>query len=193
MLRLPIQDIYEIDGQKILVGRIASGKVAVGQQIIFHPCGKSATIAEVKKFGEQATSAVAGESVGITLKTDSALKAVKRGEVACDVEPSPMVSSTLEAVVFWMSGMPLRLKDKVEFKCATQQVHCQVVRIDNRLNSSSLELIDGESNELRETEVARLTLKMEGYIATDKFNQVPETGRFVLMRDTDTVAGGVIH
>lgn len=193
MLRLPIQDIYDIDGEKILVGRIASGKVAAGQQIIFHPCGKSATIAAVKKFGQESTSALAGESIGITLKTDSALKAVKRGEVACDIEPSPMVSSTLEAVVFWMSGMPLRLKDKIEFKCATQQVNCQVMRIDNRLNSSTLEIIDGESNELRETEVARLTLKMEGYIATDKFDQVPEMGRFVLMRDTDTVAGGVIH
>ncbi len=193
MLRFPIQDMYRIDDETILVGRIASGKLEAGQQIIFHPCGKSATIGAVKKFGEEATAAIAGESVGITLKTDSALKAVTRGEVACDVEPSPMVSSTLEAVVFWMSGMPLRLKDRVEFKCATQQLNCQVVRIDNRLNSSSLEIIDGESNELRETEVARLTLKMEGYVATDKFDQVPETGRFVLMRDTDTVAGGVIH
>ena len=193
MLRFPVQDIYDVDGEKVLVGRVASGRVKAGQEIIFHPCGKSATIDKIKKFGEEPTEAAAGESIGITLKTQGALKAVKRGEIACDVEPSPMVSSTVEALVFWMSGMPLRLKDKVEFKCATQQAVCQVVRIDNRINSSSLEQIEGESSELRETEVARLTLKMEGYVATDNFDLIPETGRFVLMRDTDTVAGGVVR
>ncbi len=194
MLRFPIQDIYEVDGQKIIAGRLVSGAIKSGQDIIFHPCGKSATVDKIKKnFNEDFDVAVAGESIGLTLKGESAFKALKRGEIACDVEPSPMVSSTIEAVVFWMSGMPVRLNDKLDFKCATNQMQCQVKRIDNRLNSSSLEVIEESSNELRETEVARLTLKLDGYVATDKFEQVAETGRFVLMRDTDTVAGGVIH
>ncbi|MBN2843544.1 MAG: hypothetical protein JXM68_10660 [Sedimentisphaerales bacterium] len=193
VLRLPVQDVYELDGRKIIVGKMASGTIRVGQDIMFHPCGKSGVVEKIMKFGEEPVIAKAGESIGITLKTDSAFKAVRRGEIACGVDRSPMTSSTLEAVVFWMSGMPLRVKDKIDFKCATQQVSCQILRIDNRLNSSSLELIEGESKELRETEVARLTLKMDDYIATDKFDQVPETGRFVLMRDNDTVAGGVIH
>ncbi len=34
---------------------------------------------------------------------------------------------------------------------------------------------------------------MDGCVATDPFEKVAETGRFVLMRDNDTVAGGVLH
>ena len=73
------------------------------------------------------------------------------------------------------------------------RVVCSVKKINNRMNSSTLEIIEDDAEELRDTEVARLTLKMNGYVATDPFETVEETGRFVLMRDNDTVAGGVLH
>lgn len=194
VLRFPIQDIYDVEGEKILAGRVASGTLRQGQEIIFHPSGKSATIGQIKKWNEQVDSAVAGESIGLVLRNgNGAMKALKRGEVACSVEASPNVSSTIVATVFWMSGEPLRKGDTIEFKCATQQVECKVQKISDRLNSSSLEMLASDAEELRETEVARLTLKMKDYVCTDPFEQVAEMGRFVLMRDTDTVAGGVVH
>jgi len=194
VLRFPIQDIYDVEGEKILAGRVASGTLHQGQGIIFHPSGKSATVGQIKKWNEQVDSAVAGESIGLVLRNgDGAMKALKRGEVACSVEASPNVSNTIVAMVFWMSGEPLRKGDTIEFKCATQQVECKVQKISDRLNSSSLEMLASDAEELRETEVARLTLKMKDYVCTDPFEQVAEMGRFVLMRDTDTVAGGVIH
>jgi len=193
VLRFPVQDIYEIDGEKVLVGRVASGTIHMGQKVIFHPCGKSATIDQIKKLNEKPRSAVACESVGLVLKNGTALKALKRGEVACPVGASPDVSNTIVSTVFWMNGQPLQKGESLDFKCATQQVKCEVKKISDRLNSSSLELIAGNAGELRETEVAKLTLKMDGYVATDPFEKVAEMGRFVLMRDNDTVAGGVVH
>ena len=194
VLRFPIQDIYDVEGEKILAGRVASGTLRQGQEIIFHPSGKSAVVGQIKKWNEQVNSAVAGESIGLVLRNgNGAMKALKRGEVACSVEASPNVSSTIVATVFWMSGEPLRKGDTIEFKCATQQVECKVQKISDRLNSSSLEMLASDAEELRETEVAQLTLKMKDYVCTDPFEQVAEMGRFVLMRDTDTVAGGVIH
>jgi len=192
-LRFPIQDIYDIEGQKVIVGRVASGTMVSGQTVTFHPCGKTAVIEQVKKFNQQPQSAMAGESIGVVLKDGAALKALKRGEVACPVDDSPNVTNTVLATVFWMSGEPLAKGETLDFKCATQQTKCKAQKINERLNSSSLELIGNDADELRETEVAKLTLKMEDYIATDPFEQVVETGRFVLMRDNDTVAGGVLH
>lgn len=193
ILRFPIQDIYEIDGEKVLVGRIASGNIQKNQKVIFHPCGKSATIARIMKLNESPQNAVAGESIGLVIKNGTALKALKRGEVACPAETSPNVSNTIVSTVFWMNGQSLQKGETLEFKCATQQVKCKVKKISNRLNTSSLEVIASNAEELRETEVAELTLKMDGYVATDPFEKVAEMGRFVLMRDNDTVAGGVVH
>lgn len=193
VLRFPVQDIYEIDGEKVLVGRVASGIIEAGQEVIFHPSGKSAVINQVKKFEENVEKAEAGESVGLVLKDNRALKAVKRGEVACPVENSPHVSNTVVATVFWMSGQPLQKNETLDFKCATQQVSCKVKKISERINSSSLDLIAEDAEELRETEVAKLALKMDNYVSTDPFETIAEMGRFVLMRDNDTVAGGVLH
>ena len=193
VLRFPVQDIYDIDNEKVLVGRVASGKIVAGQDVIFHPCGKSANIAQVKKYEEQVEVAQAGESIGLVLKDNKALKAVRRGEIICPVENSPNVSNTIIATVFWMSGQPLQKNETYYFKCSTQQVTCKVKKISDRINSSSLDLIAENSDELRETEVARLTLKMDDYVVTDPFDTIAEMGRFVLMRDTETVAGGVLH
>ncbi len=61
------------------------------------------------------------------------------------------------------------------------------------MNSSSLEVIEETATELADTEVAKLTIVTEDYLCTDPFETIEETGRFVLMRDGDTVAGGVLH
>ncbi|MFH1717488.1 MAG: GTP-binding protein [Planctomycetota bacterium] len=193
VLRFPVQDIYDIDGENVLVGRIASGTVRAGQEVVFHPSGKSAVIAEIRKLGENPQNAVAGESIGLVLKNNQTYKVLKRGEVACPVDGSPNVSNTVVATVFWMSGQPLQKDEVVAFKCATQQVECKVQKISNRLNSSTLDIIAENSDELRETEVAKLTLKMNYYVTTDRFEDIAEMGRFVLMRDNDVVGGGVLH
>jgi len=193
VLRLPIQDIYDIDGEKVLVGRIASGTLKTGQEVIFHPSGKSAVIAGIKKLGENPQNAVARESIGVVLKNNQTCKVLKRGEVACPVDNSPNVSNTLVATVFWMNGQPLKKNETIDFKCATQQVKCKVQKISNRLNSSTLDIIAENADELRETEVAKLTLKMSCYVSTDRFEEISEMGRFVLMRDNDVVGGGVLH
>jgi len=193
VLRFPVQDIYDIDSEKVLVGRVVSGRIEAGQEVIFHPSGKSAVVDQVKKFEESVEEAKTGESIGLVLRDDRALKAMKRGEVACPIDSSPNVSNMVVATVFWMSGQPLQKEESLYFKCATQQVSCRVKKIKERINSSSLDLIAKDAKELRETEVAKLTLKMDAYVSMDPFETIAEMGRFVLMRDNDTVAGGVLH
>jgi sulfate adenylyltransferase large subunit len=192
--RFPVQDIYDHDDEKVIVGKLISGSLGVGQEVIFHPCGKSATIKEIVRFESPKTgAAVAGECIGIKLEDGIAIKAIKRGEIACDVEPSPMIGTRLVAPVFWMSGEPIEVGDTIEFKCATQQIECQVKKISDRINSSTLEMIESQAKELCDTEVAKLTLQATDYAVTDTFEQVQETGRFVLVRDGDTVAGGIFQ
>jgi sulfate adenylyltransferase large subunit len=192
-LRFPLQDIYDLDGEKVLVGKLVSGTLNKGQEVIFHPCGKSAKIKEIKQFGKTPTSVGPGESIGITIEDGIAIKALKRGQIACSVEPSPNISNRITATVFWMSGEPLEVGEEMELKCATQQLTCKIKKIQNRMNSSNLEVIEKTATELADTEVAKLTVTTEDYLCTDPFEQIEETGRFVLMRDADTVAGGVLH
>jgi bifunctional enzyme CysN/CysC len=193
LLRLPVQDVYDINGERVLVGRIASGVISVGDEVVFQPCGVSATVRQIKKFEEQPDKASAGESIGLILTDDGATGDLGRGQVACTSGDCPDVSERIEAVVFWMSDQALQKGDILDFKCATMQTSCHITEIADRLDSSTLEPVTDTKNQLRDTEIARLTIQMDGCVATDPFEKVPETGRFVLMRDNDTVAGGVLH
>ncbi|MHC4736890.1 MAG: GTP-binding protein [Planctomycetota bacterium] len=193
VLRLPIQDVYDIDGERVLVGRIVSGVISVGDEVVFQPCGVSATVKQIKKFEEQPDKAATGESIGMILTDDGTTGDLERGQIACASGDCPDVSETIEAVVFWMSDQALQKGDMLDFKCATMQTSCQVKEIADRLDSSTLEPVTDTNNQLRDTEIAKLTIQMDGCVATDPFEKVAETGRFVLMRDNDTVAGGVLH
>jgi translation elongation factor EF-1alpha len=43
-----------------------------------------------------------------------------------------------------------------------------------------------------ETEVAQMLISTKEPIAVENFNDIQELGRFVLVRDLDVVAGGII-
>src|ERR1700761_5698197 len=68
-LRLPVQAIYKFDDRRIVAGRIESGHLAAGDEIVIMPAGKIAKIRTVEGWpatpvkGRQS----AGRSVGITL------------------------------------------------------------------------------------------------------------------------------
>lgn len=192
-LRLPIQDTYEIEDEKVLVGRIASGSLNIGQSVMLQPSGELTSIKAIRKWPNNPDSVGPGESIGLVLADDNIFDSpAQRGNIICSVDDSPDISNQLTATVFWMNPRPLHKGDTLIFKCATQQVPCRVSRINDRLNSSTLEIIEPNADKLQDTEVARLILQMEHDICTDPFEQIPELGRFVLMRDNDTVAGGII-
>jgi len=193
MLRFPIQDTYAMEGTKILVGRVASGYLKNGQKVMLQPSGELTSIKTIRKWPDNPGSAGPGESIGLVLSSDELLTSpTQRGAVICAVDDSPNINNHLISTVFWMSPQPLHKGETIIFKCATQQVPCRVSRISDRLNSSTLEIINPNAEELQDTEVARLTLQMDHDVCTDPFEQIPELGRFVIMRDNDTVAGGII-
>src|SRR5215468_2684925 len=44
-LRLPVQDVYRSDTQRTIAGRVESGALAVGDEVLFSPSGRSARVA----------------------------------------------------------------------------------------------------------------------------------------------------
>src|SRR5437762_4324923 len=50
-LRLPVQAIYKFDDRRIVAGRIESGSLSAGDEIVIMPAGKIAKIKTVEKIG----------------------------------------------------------------------------------------------------------------------------------------------
>jgi sulfate adenylyltransferase subunit 1 (EFTu-like GTPase family) len=75
---------------------------------------------------------------------------------------------------------------------ATQEIECVIESIPRVINSSTLEEISVNAHEVAKNEVAEVIVSTKKPIAFDTFDEIPETGRFVLVHDHDVRGGGII-
>ena len=186
-MRFPVQDVYKTEDKRILVGRVEAGRLKEGDEITFLPSGKKTRIKSVEIWNQQRKEAEAGESIGITLEEPLF---IERGEVACS-GTLPEASDRIRASLFWMSNAPISLNEKVILKCTTQEVPCFIESIDKKMNSSTLEIIEKAGSELNETEIGNVIIKTEKQVITENFNDIEALGRFVIVRNENTAAGGI--
>ncbi len=187
-LRFPIQDVYKVKDKRILVGRVEAGVLCQGDEVVFLPQGSSSKVRSIEELWKEVTSAGAGESIGITL-ADPLF--VERGAVACPGGNRPAVTSTIRANVFWMSKRPYKAGEDLLLRIATQDVAASVA-IEQKIDSATLDPIAENRDAVMETEVAEVLIRTKRPVVVENFNDIQELGRFVLVRDMDVVAGGII-
>ncbi|MBI1912753.1 MAG: GTP-binding protein [Deltaproteobacteria bacterium] len=188
-LRFPVQDVYEIEGTKVAVGRIEAGVLRKGQDIFILPQNRKSKIVEIKKFMEDGlTEAATGDCVGLVVEEDGGLS---RGDILEDCAAST-VTDTIQANIFWLIDSEYRLGIPVKFKCATQEVNGKIEKIHRRFDPASVEIVEKDSTIIKPAEIAEVQIKLEKPVAVDKFSEIPELGRFVLEHAGHPVAGGII-
>jgi sulfate adenylyltransferase large subunit len=188
-LRFPIQDIYEIEGEKIIVGRIISGIIKQGQKVILLPSFKAARIKIIKVFGKRRRTAREGENIGLTL---SKPVFVERGEVVAQKENPPKATDHFKGNILWMSYEPLQINKTMILRCATQEIECTAERIEKRINSSTLEIIEENAMVLKLNEAGVVIFKTQEPIVVEKFNFIEELGRFIIEREHDLKGIGIV-
>jgi sulfate adenylyltransferase subunit 1 (EFTu-like GTPase family) len=142
-------------------------------------------------YGEDdLAKAEAGYCVGVVFDCEG----LKRGQVGARPGELPPLSLSLRASVFWLSPQPLSADQELTVRCSTQDTRCQVAAIDRVIDSSTLEQVqDGsQRGELRATEVGEVRIRTCSPMVVEAFQRVPELGRFVLQRDGEVVAGGIV-
>src|SRR3989344_8388200 len=186
-LIFPIQDVYFIDNKRIIVGRIASGSLKVGDKIIILPKKDEDMIKSIESFNTKKEFVLEGESVGITLK-DS--KNVDTGMVICKKENLPKVTKEFKARLFWMVNNNLDINDNLILRCSTQETKCKIKEIQKRIDSSTLDILEENSKLLKETEVGEVIINTDKELIIENFNNIPELGRFVIIKDLNTAGAG---
>jgi len=188
-LVFPIQDIYKADSKRIAAGRIEAGILRSGQQVKVLPSHQVTRVKSIEKFPDQVEEAMAGESIGITVEDSLFLD---RGYVLCEPGREPILTDTFKASVFWMTKKAFNKSERIIFRCSTQETTGKIETIRRKINSSSLEIIEEEANELGNLEVGEVIIKTKNPIVIKTFQDVQELGRFVMVRDEDICAGGII-
>jgi len=187
-LRFPVQDVYDIDGQNIVVGRIEAGTLKKGQQVNVLPQQAAGVVEEIKKFmQDDMPEAGAGHCIGIRFQGPP----LQRGDVLVD-KPTPTVTDAVRATIFWLIDKDYELGIPLTFRCATQEAQGVIERIYRRFDPATIEVIEQDARQIKAAEIADVLIKLNKPVLVDAFAEIPEMGRFVLEHAGHPVAGGIV-
>jgi len=193
-LRLPVQDVYKFtehgDDRRIIAGRIVTGRLHVGDEVVFLPSAKRSRIQSVEAFPSSThPEAQAGESTGVTLQTQVY---VKPGELMVKAgEPQPRSSTKLEANLFWLSPNPMVMGKRYKLKLHAARAAAYLTAVHTVIDASNLTTV-ANRRQIERHDVAHVTLETLKPVACDPALEIPQTGRFVIIDDYEIAGGGVI-
>ncbi len=189
-LRFCVQDVYRFDARRIIAGRVESGTLRVGDELVFAPANKIARVATIESWNDAPPAfACAGEAIGITLAEQIF---VERGHVGSHPAAAPIESNRFQAEIFWLAEAPLTMDRPYTLRLATQEVKCEVATIEEVMDSSTLEVATGAAAEVARNEVGRVTLQTRAPLVMDNHDRVPALGRFVIIDEGRIAGGGIV-
>ena len=188
-LRLPVQAIYKFDDRRIVAGRIESGHLTAGDEIVVMPKGKLAKIRSVESWPETPVNEVqtAGRSVGITLDRELF---VERGDVIAHVGSSPRDTRRIRARIFWLHDQPLLPGASILVRLGTKETRATVVAIEKAVDPGALSSIETQS--IARNHVGEIDISLAQPLAADPFTDNPRTGRLVIEVHGRIAGGGLV-
>jgi len=188
-LRLPVQAIYKFDDRRIVAGRIESGSLAAGDEIVIMPAGKIAKIRTVE--GWPATpvkgAQTAGRSVGITLDRELF---IERGDVIAHVGDGPRDTRRMRARIFWLHDKPLTTGASILVRLGTRETRATVVAIEKAVDPGELSSV--ENNSIARNHVGEIDISLANPLAADPYTDNPRTGRLVIEVSGRIAGGGLV-
>ena len=188
-LRLPVQAIYKFDDRRILAGRIESGHLAAGDQIVVMPAGKVAKIKSVEGWPVTPIngSQTAGRSVGITLDRELF---VERGDIIAHVGTSPRDTRRIRARIFWLHDKPLTTGASILIRLGTRETRAVVVAINKAIDPGELSSV--ETTSIARNHVGEIDISLAQAVAADPYGDNPRTGRLVIEVNGRIAGGGLV-
>jgi len=191
--RMPVQDVYKFtkggDDRRIVAGSIETGRVSIGDEVVFYPSGKKSVVKGIETFNAPIRSQMSARSaIGFTLKEQIY---VSRGELATLAkEAKPKIATRIKASLFWLGKSPMSKKKNYFLKLGTAKVEIKLMDILRVIDSSNLSTLSG-AEEIVTNSVAECVLQLERPIAFDLATDCPSTSRFVILDGYDISGGGL--
>jgi sulfate adenylyltransferase subunit 1 len=198
-LRMPVQ--YVISPQSAehhdyrgYAGRLASGVVRPGDEVVVLPGGGRTTVAGIDQARadgslESLDVAFAPQSVVLRLADDID---VSRGDLLAAADEPSLTTRNLSGTVAVLSERPLRQRDRILLRVGTRTVRALVDDVVDQLDIATMEQRTAPDG-LALNAIGRVRLRLADDVAIDDYRSLRRTGAFLLIDDADgsTLAAGM--
>jgi bifunctional enzyme CysN/CysC len=190
--RFPVQTVLRPNWEyRGFAGRIASGAVRPGDEIVVLPSRQTSKIKSVDgPNGDQLDEAYAGDPVVITLEDEID---VSRGDMIARRNNLPSVGNVIEAYVCWMHDQPMEINKPYVIMHTTKSAMAHVSAITYRIDVDTLHRENADS--LKMNEIGLIEVVCAKPLTFDQYKNNQETGSFILVDPATnvTVGAGMIR
>ena len=189
--RLPVQWVCRPDQDfRGYAGLVASGCVAVGDEVVSLPSGRHARVAAIAVGERSSDRAEAGQSVVVSLDRDID---VSRGDVLAAAAAPCAIADQFAAQLLWLHDAPLMPGRRYLLKSGSRTVNAQVTTIKHKIDVNTQEHLAATRLTLNEVALCNLSLDQDLVFAPYAENRA--LGAFILIDRTTnaTVAMGRIE
>jgi bifunctional enzyme CysN/CysC len=189
-LRFPIQLVSRPDANfRGYAGTIASGEIAVGDEVLALPSRKASKVREITTADGPLEKAGAYQAVTVVLDDEIDLS---RGDVLVHPEERPTLARTFDANLIWMGEAPLLPGKRYEFKIGHRYVKGLIDSIQHRIDVNDLSTRAAEALDLNGLALVRVAL--EEPVAIDDYKQSRAMGSFIIidLLHFGTVGAGMV-
>ncbi|KOF53105.1 MULTISPECIES: GTP-binding protein [unclassified Achromobacter] len=196
-LRFPVQWVARHGGDskddfRGYAGRVASGVLRPGDEIVVQPAGTAAVVRELRAFDRALDEAVAGDSVTLVLDRDVD---VSRGDIISHAQAPARVTREFDAELCWLDAQPLNPSRRYLLKHGTRLTSARVRAVHAVRDIHELEEVARADAALNMNDIGRVTLATREALPADRYDDVPATGAFILIDEAthQTAAAGMLR
>ena len=188
--RLPVQWVNRPNADfRGFSGQVASGVIKPGDKVRILPSGKTSRVSRVVTMDGDLASAVAGQSVTLTLVDEVD---ASRGTTIGAFDAPPETADQFQSTILWMSERPMLPGRSYIMKSAGQMAQLQVTEQKDRINVNTGVREAAKTLELNEIGTCNISLDRD--IAFDPYTTNRTMGGFIIIDrlTNETVGLGLI-
>ena len=157
-------------------GKIASGIVRKGDEIIALPSGKKSRIKSIVTYDGELEYAFPPQCITITLEDEID---VSRGEMLVHPDNLPMMDRNFEAMLVWMDEEDMDTNKQFFIKQTTNVTRARIDKIKYKVNINTME--QSPSEKLVLNEIGKVAITTGKEIFFDPYEKNKHTGAFILI------------
>ena len=194
-LRLPIQNVYKINGiGTVPCGRVESGIMTPGMSVVFAPSTVTSEVKSIEMHHTSIPKAVPGDNIGFNVRNVST-QDIKAGYVVGDTKrdpPAEAVSFTAQMIICNHPGK-IHAGYQPLFDCHTAHVACRFEKLIQKTDRRHGKKVIENPEYLQKDDYAIVEVVPSKPIVLESFQEYPALGRFAVRDMKLTVAVGVIR
>lgn len=193
--RFPVQMVIRPNTKEFhdfrgYAGKIVSGTVKKGDEIIALPSGFTSKIKSILNGKDQLNEATANTSVVLTLEDDID---ISRGDLIARVNNQPQILQEFTVMLCWLNNQPAKPNAKYTVQHTTNKVKGMIKEVFYKIDINTLHRIS-EVEKMQMNDILKVQIKTAKPLLLDSYSSNKNTGAIILVNEftKETVAAGMI-